>query len=100
MTFFSRQERLEEGVYLRDEAIWLTNDQGSREVLPLELIQLPGDHNVETIWPPSPRWTAWSLTAASGRWSGASREWSTASSSSGSWTECVRQKSPEHRSRA
>lgn len=47
MTFFSRQERLEEGVYLRDGAIWLTNDQGSREVLPLELIQLPGDHNVE-----------------------------------------------------
>ena len=32
VTFFSRQERLE---------------QGSREVLPLELIQLPGDHNVE-----------------------------------------------------
>ena len=47
VTFFSRQERLEEGVYLRDGAIWLTNDQGSREVLPLELIQLPGDHNVE-----------------------------------------------------
>ena len=47
MTFFSRQERLEEGVYLRDGAIWLTNEQGSREVLPLELIQLPGDHNVE-----------------------------------------------------
>ena len=42
VTFFSRQERLEEGVYLRDGAIWLTNDQGSREVLPLELIQLPG----------------------------------------------------------
>ena len=36
VTFFSRQERLEEGVYLRDGAIWLTNDQGSREVLPLE----------------------------------------------------------------
>ena len=47
VTFFSRQERLEEGVYLRDGAIWLTNEQGSREVLPLELIQLPGDHNVE-----------------------------------------------------
>ena len=47
VTFFSRRERLEEGVYLRDGAIWLTNDQGSREVLPLELIQLPGDHNVE-----------------------------------------------------
>ena len=89
VTFFSRQERLEEGVYLRDGAIWLTNDQGSREVLPLELIQLPGDTTWKTIWPPSPRWTAWSLTAASGRWPGASREWSTASSSSGSWTECA-----------
>ena len=47
VTWFSRKERLEEGVYLRDGAIWLTNEQGSREVLPLELIQLPGDHNVE-----------------------------------------------------
>ena len=47
VTWFSRKERLEEGVYLRDGAIWLTNGQGSREVLPLELIQLPGDHNVE-----------------------------------------------------
>ena len=89
VTFFSRQERLEEGVYLRDGAIWLTNDQGSREVLPLELIQLPATTTWKTIWPPSPRWTAWSLTAASGRWPGASREWSTASSSSGSWTECA-----------
>ncbi|MFR6186775.1 MAG: hypothetical protein ACLUJG_15505 [Lawsonibacter sp.] len=36
------------GVYLRDGAIWLTNAQGSREVLPTwRLIQLPGDHNVE-----------------------------------------------------
>ena len=47
VTWFSRKERLEEGVYLRDGAIWLTNEQGSREVLPLELIQLPGDHNIE-----------------------------------------------------
>lgn len=47
VTWFSRLERLEEGVYLRDGAIWLTNEQGSREVLPLEQIQLPGDHNVE-----------------------------------------------------
>lgn len=47
VTWFSRRERLEEGVYLRDGAIWLTNCQGSREVLPLELIQVPGDHNIE-----------------------------------------------------
>ena len=32
---FSRKQSLEEGVYLRDGAIWLTNEIGSREVLPL-----------------------------------------------------------------
>ena len=44
---FSRKQRLEEGVYLRDGAIWLTNEMGSREVLPLADIQLPGVHNIE-----------------------------------------------------
>ena len=44
---FSRKQRLEEGVYLRDGAIWLTNRMGSREVLPLDYIQLPGVHNIE-----------------------------------------------------
>ena len=44
---FSRKRRLEEGVYLRDGAIWLTNAMGSREVLPLSMIRLPGAHNVE-----------------------------------------------------
>ena len=44
---FSRKKPLEEGVYLRDNTIWLTNEMGSREVLPLELIQLPGVHNIE-----------------------------------------------------
>ena len=44
---FSRRQRLEEGVYLRDNTIWLTNEMGSREVLPLELIRLPGAHNIE-----------------------------------------------------
>lgn len=47
VTFFSARERLEQGVYLRDGAIWLTNRQGSREVLPLKDILLPGRHNVE-----------------------------------------------------
>ena len=47
VTWFSRKERLEEGVYLRDNAIWLTNSMGSREVLPLSDIQLPGVHNIE-----------------------------------------------------
>ena len=44
---FSRRQRLEEGVYLRDDTIWLTNAMGSREVLPLSMIQLPGAHNIE-----------------------------------------------------
>ncbi len=44
---FSRKQRLEEGVYLRDGAIWLTNRMGSREVLPLTDIQIPGVHNIE-----------------------------------------------------
>lgn len=47
VTMFSRREPLSEGVYLRDGAIWLTDDMGSREVLPLEMIRLPGDHNIE-----------------------------------------------------
>lgn len=44
---FSRRQRLEEGVYLRDGAIWLTNGMGSREVLPVADIQIPGVHNIE-----------------------------------------------------
>lgn len=44
---FSRKQRLEEGVYLRDGAIWLTNDMGSREVLSLDNIHIPGVHNIE-----------------------------------------------------
>jgi len=46
-TLFSRRLTLEEGVYLRDNTIWLSNEMGRREVLPLSMIQLPGDHNVE-----------------------------------------------------
>lgn len=44
---FSRKQKLEEGVYLRDNAIWLTNAMGSREVLPLADIRIPGVHNIE-----------------------------------------------------
>ncbi|MEA4932147.1 MAG: Mur ligase family protein, partial [Lawsonibacter sp.] len=44
---FSRRQRLEEGVYLRDDAIWLTNGMGRREVLPLADIHIPGAHNIE-----------------------------------------------------
>ena len=47
VTLFSRRQSLDEGVYLRDNTIWLTNSMGSREVLPLSMIRLPGVHNVE-----------------------------------------------------
>jgi len=47
MTYFSRQNKLEEGVYLRDNAIWLNNEMGNREVLALDDIQIPGVHNIE-----------------------------------------------------
>ena len=47
VVWFSRQERPEQGVYLRDGAIWLSNTQGSREVLPLDRIKIPGVHNIE-----------------------------------------------------
>ena len=46
VTFFSRRERLEKGVYVEDGAIWVSNDAGTRRVLPVEDILLPGWHNV------------------------------------------------------
>ena len=47
-TWFSRKERLDPGVCLRDDAIWVYGVDGSRrEVLPLKDILLPGQHNVE-----------------------------------------------------
>ena len=47
VTLFSRRQHLEEGVCLRDDTIWLTNHMGSREVLPVSMIRLPGGHNTE-----------------------------------------------------
>lgn len=47
VTFFSRKERLEQGVYVHDGAIWVSDEHGPRRVLPLLDILLPGDHNVE-----------------------------------------------------
>lgn len=44
---FSRKRELSQGIYLKDRAIWITNDQGSRSVLQLDDILLPGEHNVE-----------------------------------------------------
>lgn len=41
--FFSRQEELEQGVYVKNGSIW----SGSREVLPVSDILIPGTHNVE-----------------------------------------------------
>ncbi len=46
---FTRRQQLEEGVYLRDNTIWLTNEMGSREVLPVSMIRLPGVHNIENF---------------------------------------------------
>jgi len=43
VVLFSRQQPLEEGVFLRDGAICCDG----REVLPLDDIQLPGAHNIE-----------------------------------------------------
>ena len=47
LTFFSRTAQLPSGVFLKDDAIWIANEQGERQVLPLADILLPGVHNVE-----------------------------------------------------
>ena len=48
---FSRRETVERGAYLAESAegpaIWVANETGRREVLPLSGIKLPGVHNVE-----------------------------------------------------
>lgn len=45
--FFSRQKELPHGAYVKDGAIWMSNGDGGRAVLPLADILLPGEHNVE-----------------------------------------------------
>lgn len=47
VTQFSRQRPLERGVYVADEAIWVSDGHEHRMVLPLDGILLPGVHNVE-----------------------------------------------------
>lgn len=47
VTLFSRQTELEQGVFLKNDAIWVSGDNGSREVLPVADILLPGVHNIE-----------------------------------------------------
>ena len=47
VTFFSRRQELEKGVYLKDGVIWVRNAMHERPVLPVADILLPGDHNVE-----------------------------------------------------
>ena len=53
VTYFSRQTKLEEnGTYVgpnypEGQAIWLSNQQGQRLVLPLEDIRILGVHNIE-----------------------------------------------------
>ena len=44
---FSRREELEQGVFVKDGAIWVADGNGARQVLPLSGILLPGVHNVE-----------------------------------------------------
>ncbi|WP_325200072.1 UDP-N-acetylmuramoyl-L-alanine--D-glutamate ligase [Oscillibacter sp.] len=50
---FSRREVVERGTYLapddvgEGQAIWMSNENGRRKVLPLAEIKLPGIHNVE-----------------------------------------------------
>ena len=44
---FSRRQELSQGVYVKDGAIWVSNDNGKRAVLPLGGILLPGEHNIE-----------------------------------------------------
>lgn len=47
-SFFSRKEYLDPGVCLKNGAIWVNGADGTRrEVLPLDEILLPGEHNVE-----------------------------------------------------
>ncbi|MBU5434778.1 UDP-N-acetylmuramoyl-L-alanine--D-glutamate ligase [Pseudoflavonifractor sp. MSJ-37] len=47
VVLFSRQKELEQGVYVKDDAIWVADADGKRKVLPLADILLPGVHNVE-----------------------------------------------------
>lgn len=47
VTMFSRKTVLDKGVYVKDGAIWCSDEDGSRSVLPLGDILLPGEHNVE-----------------------------------------------------
>lgn len=47
VSFFSRRAPLSQGIFLQDEAIWVSHEGGARQVLPLAEILLPGEHNVE-----------------------------------------------------
>ena len=44
---FSRQKELEQGVFLKDGAIWAANAAGTRRILEVRDILLPGTHNIE-----------------------------------------------------
>lgn len=45
--YFSRREVPPKGIYLKDHTIWVTDENGSRAVLPISDILLPGEHNIE-----------------------------------------------------
>ncbi|MDD3995966.1 MAG: UDP-N-acetylmuramoyl-L-alanine--D-glutamate ligase, partial [Bacilli bacterium] len=44
---FSRRQEPDRGVFVRDSVICLRDETGSRKILPLSDILLPGEHNVE-----------------------------------------------------
>lgn len=48
VTLFSRKEMPENnGIFLKNDAIWVKNNRGVRQVLPCQDILIPGNHNIE-----------------------------------------------------
>ena len=62
VTRFSRREELEQGVFVRDGAIWVRNAMHERPVLYLENILLPGEPTSRITWRPSALWTGCART--------------------------------------
>lgn len=63
---FSRQGEVADGVFLRGEDVVCRSGGHERIVMTTRDIKLPGVHNVENIWQPSPPWTVWCRTRSSG----------------------------------
>ena len=67
---FSHRETVKNGVFCRDGMLYYSHDYAVEAIIPETEILLPGEHNVETTWPRSPRWTAWSPRKCAARWLG------------------------------